>query len=265
MWGDHAQIAVRFALVWVILIIVSRFQGQKTKVPQSKILPTVVYSLLAALAILFFTLSVQKTTIANTLFSSNATEMFTAFLLGTLLLNESLTKRKLIAIVLSLAGLALYADSLVSGSTGLIFGLLAGATVGVCNLLAKQLKGVDIGAILRMQFGIGTFFMIVLMLIFSSDDIVRSVTIEGAVITIIFALILIFATHLVLYGFQNSDINIASVILSSQLAIGAILGYLFFLEVPAPYEIVSGLLIICAAIIGGTGQKPSLKDVPVHS
>lgn len=240
MWGDQAQIAVRFALVWVILMMYARFKSEKTSVPRSKILPTVIYSLLAALGILFFTLSVQMTTIANTLFTSNATELFVAFLLGTILLNENLTKRKLIAIGLALAGLALYSDSLLNGNAGLIFGLLAGATVGVCNLLAKQLKGVDIGAIVRMQFGVGTIFMIALMLLFSANDIVRTVSVEGALVTILFALILIFATHLVLYGFQHSDINIASVVLSSQLAIGALLGFLFFREVPAPHEIVIG-------------------------
>jgi drug/metabolite transporter (DMT)-like permease len=265
MWGDQAQIAARFALVWVILMIYAHFKSEKASIPHSKLLPAAVYSILAALAILFFTLSIQMTTIANTLFTSNATELFVAFLLGTILLKENLTKRKLIAIGLSLAGLALYSDSLLSGNAGLIFGLLAGATVGVCNLLAKQLKGVDISAILRMQFGLGTVFMIALTLLFSADDIVRTISIEGAVVTLLFSLVLIFATRLVLYGFQHSDINIASVVLSSQLAIGALLGYLFFSEVPAPHEIVSGLLIVCAAIIGSTGQKPSLKDVPVHS
>ena len=265
MWGDQAQVAVRFALVWIILMLYAHFKSEKTSIPRSKILPAAIYSALAAMGILLLTLSVQMTTIANTLFTSNATELFVAFILGTILLKENLTKRKLIAIGLSLAGLVLYSDSLLSGNAGLIFGMLAGATVGVCNLLAKQLKGVNISAILRIQFGLGTVFMIALTLLFSADDIIRKISIEGTAVTLLFALILIFATRLVLYGFQHSDINIASVVLSSQLAIGALLGFFFFREVPAPHEIVSGLLIALAAIIGSTGQKPSLKDAPVHS
>jgi drug/metabolite transporter (DMT)-like permease len=265
MWGDQAQVAARFALVWIILIAFMPFSKKRVSIPKSKLLPAIAYSILAGLAILFFTLSIQSTTIANTLFTSNATELFVAFLLGTIVLREGLTMRKLIAIGLSLAGLALYSDSLLNGSIGIIFGLVAGAIVAVCNVLAKRLKGVDLGAIMRMQFGIGTVFMVVLMLLFSAHDIVRTVSIEGTVVTILFAVVLIVATRLVLYGFQHSDINIASVILSSQLAIGVLLGFLFFVEVPAPHEIVSGILIMCAAIIGSTGQKPSLKDMPVHS
>lgn len=265
MWGDQAQIAVRFALVWLILTFFAVVKRKKVSIPRDKVLTTVIYSILAAISILFFTLSVQMTTIANTLFTSNAVELFVAFMLGTLLLKESLTKRKLIAIALSLAGLALYSDSLLSGNPGIVFGLLAGATVGVTNLFAKKLKGVDIGAILKVQFGVGTIFMVVLTLLFSANDIVRTVSVEGVAATALFAIILIVATRLVLYGFQHSDINIATVVLSSQLAIGALLGFLFFKEVPAAHEIISGLLITCAAIIGSTGKKPSLKDVPVHA
>jgi drug/metabolite transporter (DMT)-like permease len=265
MWGDQAQVAVRFVLVWLMLMAFAHFKSSKISIPRGKMSFAVLYSVLAAVGILFFTLSVQMTTIANTLFTSNATELFVAFLLGTILLKENLTKRKLLAIGLALAGLALYSDSLLTGNTGLIFGLLAGATVGVCNLLAKRLKGVDLNAILRMQFGLGALFMIVLTLLFSPHDIVRTITVEGIVATVLFALILIAATRLVLYGFQHSDINIASVILSSQLAFGALLGFFVYQEVLATHEIISGLLILCAAIIGSSTQKATTKDIQVHS
>ena len=265
MWGDQAQVAVRFALVWIILITFSQIKGKKAAVPRSKMPHAVAYSLLAATAILFFTLSVQATTIANTLFTSNATELFVAFLLGTILLSEKLSARKLIAIVLALVGLALYSHSILVGSVGIIFGLLAGATTAACNLLAKKLKGVDLSAIMRMQFGVGTLFMIVLTFLFSPHDIIRTVSVGGIVATVLFALILIAATRLVLYGFQHSDINVASVVLSSQLAFGALLGFFVYHEVLGAHEVWSGLLILCAAVIGGIAQKPTIKDIQVHS
>jgi drug/metabolite transporter (DMT)-like permease len=265
MWGNQAQVAARFALVWIILIIFAQFRRKKTSIPSSSMFHAVLYSVFAATAILFFTLSVQATTIANTLFTSNATELFVAFLLGTILLREKLTARKIIAIVLALVGLTLYSHSILVGSAGIIFGLLGGATTAACNLLAKKLKGVDLSAIMRMQFGIGTLFMIVLTCIFSPHDIIRTVSVEGFVATVLFALILIAATRLVLYGFQHSDINIASVVLSSQLAFGALLGFIVYHEVLATHEIWSGLLILCAAVIGGIAGKPTTKDIQVHS
>lgn len=265
MWGDQAQVAARFALVWLLLVVYAHFKkSAKTAIPRSKRVIAIAYSIVAAAGILFFTLSVQATTIANTLFTSNATELFVAFLLGSILLREKITARKLVAIGLAIAGLALYADSILVGSAGIIFGLLGGATTALCNLLAKKLKGVDLGAIMRLQFGLGSAFMIVLTVIFSPSDIVRTVSVEGIIATIAFALILIAATRLVLYGFQHSDINIATVILSSQLAFGALLGFLVYQEVLAPHEIVSGLLILCAAIIGGTAQRPTVKDIQIH-
>ena len=266
MWGDQAQVAARFALVWLILVVFARIRNsKKAMIPRSKLLLAVAYSLLAALAILFFTLSVQRTLIASTLFTSNASELFVAFLLGTILLNEKLTARKIIAIILGIGGLAFYSDSILVGSVGIVFGMLGGATTAFCNLLAKKLKGVDLSAIMRMQFGLGALFMILLTLSFSPHDIIRSVSIEGIIATFLFALVLIAATRLVLYGFQHSDINIASVILSSQLAFGALLGLVVYHEVLAPHGIFSGILILCAAIVGGFAQKPTTKDIQVHS
>lgn len=266
MWGDQAQVAVRFALVWLILVVFMNFnKGEKKTIPRSKQMTAIAYSIIAAASILFFTLSVQATTIANTLFTSNATELFVAFLLGSVLLREKITAKKLIAIGLAIIGLVLYSDSILVGSMGIIFGMLGGATTALCNLLAKKLKGVDLGAIMRLQFGLGAIFMFALTMLFSPNDIIRTVSIEGVVATILFALILIAATRLVLYGFQNSDINIASVILSSQLAFGALLGFLVYQETLAPHELISGLLILCAAIVGGFAQKPTTKDVQIHS
>ena len=265
MWGDQAQVAARFILVWVLLVIFANLsKGKKTTIPRSKKKYAVAYSILAATAILFFTLSLQNTSIANTLFTSNATELFVAFLAGSFLLKEKITPRKLIAIGLALVGLILYSDSLLVGSIGIVFGLLGGATTALCNVLAKKLKGVDLGAIMRMQFGLGAAFMIVLTLIFSPNDIIRTVSVEGIVVTILFALLLIVATRLVLYGFQHSDINVATVILSSQLAFGALLGFFLYQEVLSSHEIISGVLILSAAIIGGIAQKPTVKDIQVH-
>lgn len=250
MWGDQAQVASRFLLVWLILIVIARIKKDTAqKIPRSRLPTALAYSLIAATAILFFTLSVQNTIIANTLFSSNATELFVAFLLGTLFLSEKLTVRKLIAITLAVAGLLFYSGSILEGSVGILFGILGGASTAFCNLLAKKLKGVDLGALMRMQFGVGAIFMSILTLLISPNDIIRTVTFEGVMSTILFAVILIIATRLVLYGFQNSDINIASVILSSQLAFGALIGYLAYNETLSVNEIISGVFILSAAII----------------
>ena len=264
MWGDHAQIAARFILVWFILFIFTRVTGKNTSIPRTKLPLTIVYSIIASTAILFYVLSVQATTIANTLFTSSAIELIAAFMLGTLLLNEKVTGKKMLSIGLALAGLMLYSGALLSGDAGIIFGLLAGTTTAFCNLIAKKLKGVNLTGILKMQFGLGAIFMAILTLVFSPNDIIRTISIEAAILSVLFALVLIAATHLVLYGFQHFDVNIASVILSSQLAFGAVLGYLFYQEIPASNEVISGILITCAAIMAALAHKRSLKEVDVH-
>src|ERR1700754_2010124 len=129
MWGDQAQVFARFAVAWLILVGVSHFRKTKpAHVLKNKVGLAVSLSILQALAILFYTLAVQKTTIANMLFVSYATTMIVQFILGTAVLKEKVTGVKLIAIAFSLVGLALYSHSLVAGNAGVLFSVLAGAT-----------------------------------------------------------------------------------------------------------------------------------------
>lgn len=255
MWGDQAQIAARFILVWLLLVGYGYVRKTKASIPKNKQWHVVALSVLFVLAILFFTLSVQKTTIANTLFMAYASTLVTASFLGTIVLKEKLTRRKLIAISLSLLGLAFYSGAILDGNEGIIFGILGGMTAATTNLIAKQLAGVNRSAILRVQFGIGALLALIGTLVFSSHDILRVVSFEGTMTTIVFALILIAGSHLILYGYKHIDVNIGSVVSSSELIFGAVLGFLLFQEVPAVHEIMSGLLIGLGAIIGSGGQK----------
>lgn len=265
MWGDQAQLVARFALVWLLMTIYMKVKRQKATIPRSKMVPAIAYSFCAAFAILLFTLSVQATTIANTLFTSSAVELVIAFILGTFILRERVNTAKIASIVLALLGLSLYTGGVLDGDLGLIYALFAGVLTAFCNLLAKQLKGVSLGATLRIQFGIGALIMAVLTLVLAPDDIIRVASVDGVVTTVVFALVLLVANHLVLYGFQHSDVNIASVILSSQLAFGALIGYWVYSEIPTSNELYSGVMIICAAVLASIAYRRTSKEIDVHA
>ena len=249
MWGDKAQVAIRWFLVAVFLIIYGFFKKTKVKIPRNKRAYAATLGVSFALVVLFFTFSVQKTTIANALFTYYATNMITSFLLGTFLLKESVSRTKIVAIIFALAGLSLYSGALAAGSLGIIFGVVAGVADGFSNLLRKRLRGVNSNAVLRVQYVIGSIFIILLTLL-SKDQIVRTVSWHVAILTIIFAFILIAAGNLLLYGFQHFDINIGTVITSTELVFGALFGLILYHEVPAAHELLGGVLIFSGSVLG---------------
>lgn len=259
MWGDQAQIFARFSVAWMLLVGVNYLRKKKpSKMLKNKLGFAVVLSVLQALAILCYTLAVQKTTIANMLFVSYATTMTVQFVLGTFFLKEKVSALKLTAIVCSLAGLALYSHALVAGNVGVLFSALAGATGAFANLVNKKLAGVDRWSVLQVQYGLGVILMLGVTLALG-DGFIRTFSVGGVFITIAFAVTILIASYLLLYGYQHVDVNIGTVISSTELVFGVMLGFLLFQEVPNAWETVSGLLIATGSVVGAVGQKQAAK------
>lgn len=258
MWGDQAQVFVRYILVFVFLVLFA-YHRKTPRIPKDKLVFAAALGITFALLVLFFTMSVQRTTIANSLFTFYATNLITSFLLGTFILKEKVTTPKIIALLFALAGLSLFSGALLAGSLGIIFGVAGGLCEGVSNVLRKWLTGVDRNAILRMQYGVGTVF-VGLVTLFSGDRIVRTVSLSGSIITVVFAIVLVVAAHLLLYGYQNFDVNIGTVIMSMELVFGALLGYIFFKEIPKSHELAGGALILTGSILASIDfSKVQLK------
>lgn len=248
MWGNSTQVAVRFAPVFLLLIVYGLITKNIAKIPKQKLGYAVGLSIGFTLVVLFFTSSILHTTIANTLFTFFATNMITSFILGTFWLKEKVTTTKIIAILFALAGLSVYANAFLSLDLGIVFAAIAGFSDGVCNVFRKKLRGVDNKAVLRLQYGVGTIVTVAVALI-SGEQIVRTITPGAIIVTVIFACAILAAANLLLYGYQHFDVNIGSVILSSEIVFGALLGWIFYKEVPAAHELLGGALILIGAVL----------------
>lgn len=259
MWSNNAQVAARSVVVLVILLIYSAFRKSKHKIPRDKLPYAVGLGVLFATSMILFTWAFQETTLSNTYLTSYATNIVVSFLLGTLILKESASHRKIAAIVLCLIGLLFYSNAIFSGTTGIIFSILSGVVGGFSGLFSKQLRGVNRTAVLKLEFAICAV-VATLVTLFSGEKIIHNPNIYGFFITLIFAGVLILAGNLVLYGFQHFDVNIATVITASELIFGSLFGYLFYKEIPTPYETIGGVIILSGAVLSGVNlQKIYLK------
>jgi drug/metabolite transporter (DMT)-like permease len=180
--------------------------------------------------------------------------MIVQFLLGSILLKESVGRMKLVAILLSFIGLVLYSHSLITGDAGILFSVLAGTTGAFANLMNKKLANTDRWVVLQVQYGLGALLLLAITFA-AGGDFIRTVSLSGALITIGFAATILIASYLLLYGYRHVDVNIGTVISSSELVFGVILGLLLFSEVPGVWEITSGVFITAGAIIGALGQR----------
>ncbi len=80
MFSDSAQVAARYVVAFaLILLYLYFFKKAKAKVPRAKLGYAIALGIAFAATVLFFTLSVQKTTIANSLFTLYAANLLASF------------------------------------------------------------------------------------------------------------------------------------------------------------------------------------------
>lgn len=247
MWGNDAQVAARMLLAFGFISAFLYFKKSAVPIPP-KIRPTMIaWGLVYALIVLFFTASLSYTTLANVLFVYYATTLIVSFVLGTFVLGESVDLFKLSSLALAFAGLSVYTHALLTKDWGILLATFAGTCSGISNLFNKQLSNFDRLTSLRASHGIAGLFALAITLV-SGEPIIRHVSLHASLLTLVFALVIITASGLLLYGFKHFDVNIAMIISSSEIVFGAVLGYLFFHEIPATHELVGGILVFIASI-----------------
>jgi drug/metabolite transporter (DMT)-like permease len=261
MWGNFAQVAARFTIAAILVLIFIQFRKKKFSFPKTKLKNVVALGLTFPILVLLMTFAYRRTTIANATFLLYAGSILSAFVIGTFVLKEKVSRIKITAILLAFVGISFYSSSLFTLSSGVFLGLAAGLIDGVSNTLRKSLAGIDRMSVLRIQYGVASILLLILTFI-SSEKIVTKFDFWSLIMTFVYAFLLIGLANLLLYGFHHTDVNIGTVILSSELAFATIIGYLVYREIPQPHEVIGGLLIFAAAIMSGISARASLLNEP---
>lgn len=248
MFGNGTQIALRFVAA-ALLILVFKLIMQKTlSLPRPQMIRTLGLGVVFALIVIFFTISVNETKIANSVFLLYAGSIISSLIVGTVFLKESLSKAKILAILVAVCGLAMFADNFLMLSVGVVAGFMAGLFDGVGNAVRKTLKGADRNLVIMYSYAIGAAVALV-MALGTGEQTVGHFNWGSIIAMTIFVGLMIGIGNLLLYGFQHFDVNVGTVILSCELVFATILGYLFFRETPSVAELIGGALVFTASAL----------------
>jgi drug/metabolite transporter (DMT)-like permease len=260
MFGDSSQTAARFGIAFIFILLLNFLRKQSIVLPKSQLVKACILGVTFGFVVLLFTISVNNTKIANSVFLLYAGSMISSLLIGTFLLKEKLTIIKAVALGLAFFGIYMYSDALLVMSTGILAGFASGLFDGVSNALRKTLKGINRNSVLTYQFLLSSLVATLAMVLFS-DVIIKEVAVLPIVAMIIFAFLQIGLGNLLLYGFQHFDVNVGTVILATELFFATIIGFILFKEVPTSREIIGGVLIFIASILSTVDIKRMLKAV----
>lgn len=265
----YQQIVLRnmIGALFCAIIVYTKFRQGKKLIGGSK-KHLLIYSLLVPVVVIFYNLALIQAKIGVALFAFYAGSLAMSLPLGKLVYNESFPFTKKAALALSLAGLAafLYPFSLISINLGIVYGLIAGALDGVTNAFRKSFIATNkfFVALLTMLGGVTVSGS--LTLIFDQNPLFLTQLSPFAIgIGVLFGLLLISVNYLILAGFQNFDLNLGTIVISSEIFFGLIFGLIIYSEIPAPNEFIGGLLIVSAIIISNLKilkkKQPALPSI----
>jgi len=202
MFGDSAQTAVRFSVAFVFILILNFIRKQSMSLPKAALLKASLLGITFGCVVLLFTISVNNTKIANSVFLLYAGSIISSLVVGTLWLKEKLTPVKIIAIITAFIGLYMYSDAILIMSIGIIAGLISGVFDGISNALRKTLRSLNRNTVLTYQFAFSSLFAALAMLL-SGEVILKVILPLSMVAVTVFALLQIGLGNLLLYGFQH--------------------------------------------------------------
>lgn len=246
----YQQIGFRNALALCITLLViwttkQSFRSIKSVSPWWLL----AYTLTFPIAVIPYTLSVLQTAIMTTIFGLYLGMLLTSLLVGVVFFKEKITLPKILSLCLVVVGLIAYIYPFKQGmlSIGLLLAMLSGVFDALANSFRKFLAGkVDRFVLVALQMIGGLGVALTLMFVFQQTTL-PSLSPIAWIIGLVFGLSLVAISYLTLVGFSNFDLNLGTVVLSTELFFAALLGYLVFKEGASITQIIGGGLILLAS------------------
>jgi len=248
MFGNGAQVVLRFALAALIVTLLQVLLKKTVVLHGRDLLKTIGLGIGFGLVVMLFTISVNETKVANSVFLIYAGSITSSLIIGTVFLKEKLSIAKVFSVIVALAGLSLFAGGLMALSLGAMAGFASGLFDGAANAVRKTLKGVDRNSVIAYSYAVGAVVVLGVTLI-SGERWVYDVSLLPVIAMLVFVGFMIWISNLLLYGFQHFDVNVGTVILSTELVFATLFGYVFLHESPTTAELIGGALIFMASVL----------------
>ncbi|ASJ08294.1 drug/metabolite transporter 3 [Thermococcus siculi] len=210
---------------------------------------------------LFYSLYFYTVTISSVSFA--VLLLYTApvysIILGRLIFGESLTREKLLALLLVMVGVVLVNGSGDGFSTrAIVFGLLTGLTYALYGVLAKfAVRKEEPEKALFYTLLFGLFFLLPF----------TDFSVPSGAVPYLFALAL-FPTFLgyILYNHALKEVEVsrASIIATVEPVVAIVLAFLLFGETLSAKQLAGAVLIICGSIIVHAGEKESPEEMALE-
>ncbi len=249
MYGEYSQILFRGLVGLVVLIIIILIKREKLFVARKDRMSLLLFIITIPLTSFLLVFSILMIKTSTAVFMLYAGSLLIAFIIGTFIFKENVSKTKIISLIAVIVGLLVFTFPIDNSSIlGMILGFTGGAIEGLSNALRKKLGSIPRETTLFYQFIITIIFSAIAVAI-TNEVIIKEISILAILVTIAFGFLLVVLGYLMLFGFKHFDANIGTTVLSSEMFFSVIFALIFLAETPTSQEIIGGVLIFLGANI----------------
>ena len=244
------QIMLRNLISLLIMLPIAVIVGKKFSLGKHK-MELFFFGLSFPLLAVFFVMAMLYTKIGIAIFTFFASALLFSLFIGSFFFKEQITLVKTIAILIVDFSLGLFAFPMGKNflNLGFIYALIAGFLSTLNASFKKHLKNKIYRLhllIIQMSGGlIGVSFLMLL----KNESFTPNLSTENLFIVLLFGLIFLSAQYLHTVGMQNIDLNLGTIVSSSEMIFATIFAALVFQEYLSLKEIVGSGLILLGIII----------------
>ena len=238
---------VGLALATLVIFILKR----KISFKNISLINLLFFAISLPLSIIFYTLAVLKTKIMFAVATLYLGSILFSLISGVLFFKKKITIKKILAILTSILALYYFTIpfSLTNINIGLVFGILSGFADALSNSFKKHLGAkTDRFLLIAIQM-LGTMTVSIFLMLYTKTFIVSNISPFVFGIGLLFGFFLLLNNYLMLIGFGNFDLNLGTIVMSSELLFASVFGFLIYKEIPTTNELIGGGLIALSVII----------------
>ncbi|HAU98849.1 MAG: hypothetical protein UX04_C0007G0024 [Microgenomates group bacterium GW2011_GWF2_45_18] len=238
-------------ILMIVCGIVAFYRKEKNELKDNRYV--YLFVILFGIEMTAFSLAVLHTTIATALSSFYIGALVSSFSIGKIFFQEQMNFFKYGALVILFIALLflLFPFSIDRFNLGFMFAFLAGILEASTNALRKSFSGKLGMSLVGFAMGLGgvivSSFLIICMRDFQFQP-----SIFSPFYILAYGLSYIGVVYLVTYGFRYIDLNIGTILLSSELFFAVLFSFLILHENPPIQEWISGFLVVISIIFSNS-------------
>lgn len=250
-WLDPYQVVeYRFFIAFVSAVVIFTLSGQKLSFKKMNPKTLILFAITLPISSILFTLSIFNSTVSLAVFSFYIANLASSFVIGKFYFGEQITKYKKIALFCILLAVIAFTnpfDHFVV-KTGFVYGLLSGIFQTLASSFQKLVgQSTDRMSLLLTQTFAGVVLSIIVISA-SGSSLLGSIPQYAILITIFFGVIYLLIAYLFLVGFKHVNLQVGSILVSTELFFGPFFAFLILSESLTSLELVGGLFIAAAVL-----------------